>query len=335
MYVYRPSYPTLPCWNSDGQLQTWEHYSSIRNLDGPHSGLPNVTVKVLSPQEEEKQKQILAEAPLIQPWMINNVMQSLPFLADKAAIKRMLEETKGNVNAAVDKLLEEEDKGSISSTQESSSVEREPDSDDDAIYGPNKRRERHLNRTADNTVGGRLSPKSRLLERHQQRLRRLKDMEHTQASSSQESLASVDSQDNDPSQNIPRITFEQAKSSDLEEDDWRPVSENEDSAASGPSAPPSPRPIRLKINPPKMLSEQHTTKSIGKTQQRQLGPQRRKGPTARERKDIKKLAQKAARKERALADAGLGNSPGVAVPIRPKGPPIPAVVESGLKTLYI
>ncbi|KAI5195271.1 cysteine proteinase [Aureobasidium subglaciale] len=122
----------------------WEHYSSIRNLDGPHHGPPKVTVKALSPDEEQKQKEKLAQTPHVLPWMVDVVLSSLPFLADKPTIKRTLEECKGNIDAAVDKLMGAEENGSLSSAQESSSVEREPDSDEEypGKDGPNKKRDR-------------------------------------------------------------------------------------------------------------------------------------------------------------------------------------------------
>lgn len=131
------------CTHADAS-QAWEHYSSIRNLNGPHSGPPEVTVKALSPDEEQKQKEKLAQTPHVLPWMVDVVSSSLPFLADKPTIKRTLEECKGNIDAAVDKLMGAEENGSLSSAQESSSVEREPDSDEEypGKDGPNKKRDR-------------------------------------------------------------------------------------------------------------------------------------------------------------------------------------------------
>jgi len=70
--------------------------------------------------------------------MVNAVTQSLPYVADRAAIQRMLEECKGSIDNAVSKLLDAEERGSVSSAQTSSSIERDPDSDDDDLYAPNK-----------------------------------------------------------------------------------------------------------------------------------------------------------------------------------------------------
>ena len=126
----------------------WEHYSSIRNLDGPHTGMPNVSPKALSPEEEQKQKEKLAQTPHVLPWMIDVVEKSLPFLADKPTIKRYLEVAKGDVNLAVSNMLEAEENGSTSSRHESSSVERDHDSDEEMHDGPNKKQDRRLSRAS-------------------------------------------------------------------------------------------------------------------------------------------------------------------------------------------
>lgn len=78
--------------------------------------------------------------------MVNAVTQSLPYVADRAAIQRMLEECKGSIDNAVSKLLDAEERGSVSSAQTSSSIERDPDSDDDDLYAPNKRQTHHCPR---------------------------------------------------------------------------------------------------------------------------------------------------------------------------------------------
>lgn len=75
--------------------------------------------------------------------MVNAVTQSLPYVVDRAAIQRMLEECKGSIDNAVSKLLDAEERGSVSSAQTSSSIERDPDSDDDDLYAPNKRKTHH------------------------------------------------------------------------------------------------------------------------------------------------------------------------------------------------
>lgn len=251
----------------------WEHYSSIRNLDGPHTGLPKVTPKVLSPEEELKQKQKLNATPYVQPWQIDVVSNCLPFLADKPTIKRALEATKGNIDAAVSNLMDAEENGSGSSAQESSSVERDQDSDDDANNGPNKKQDRRIIRAARKS-------KSRSSETKHA----LSQLETADAS--QDSFASSNGDDSEAS-TVPNGSQQSETSS-------QPTS-------TAPSRPP----IRLKLRPPKPPPDYEPQEQSGKTSQSQPGPR----ISARDKKDIKKQAQKAARKEREQAAAKTGSEP--------------------------
>ena len=88
--------------------------------------------RAISPETEAAQKKKLAATPYAQDWQIDVVMKSLPFLTDKSTIRKTLEECKGSIDNAVSRLLDE-DSGNQSSAQESSSIEREPDSDDDQM----------------------------------------------------------------------------------------------------------------------------------------------------------------------------------------------------------
>lgn len=122
----------------------WEHFSSVRNINGPHTGLPYVQCKV-SPAGTEQanvtdKKKVGpggagsggSNGPMIASWMIEVVMQSVPHLGDRAVIKKTLEEHKGNIDEAVSKLLDAyEGRSSVSSAPDSSSVERDADSEDD------------------------------------------------------------------------------------------------------------------------------------------------------------------------------------------------------------
>ncbi|EON60813.1 hypothetical protein W97_00022 [Coniosporium apollinis CBS 100218] len=301
---------------------TWEHYSSIRNLDGPHTGPPKVCEKALSPEEERRQKEKLEKTPYVLPWMIDVVSSSLPFLADKPTIKRALEESKGNIDSAVSKLLDAEDRGSVSSAQESSSVEREPDSDDDVINGPNKKQDRRLSRA------------TKTMKKGQERRRQIAS-ELASYDGSRESLVSEASRKS----RSPGTSHLKEEIADTEDEDSRSdfvKEEGKSEPAVLLSAPSSPRkPVRLKLNPPKPPDPSST--GGGKTQQKQPGPQRKHGPTAREKKDIKKQAQKAARKERALATTSPNGTTeakksGLAILTKAKGN---SFIESGIKTLYI
>lgn len=144
-------------------MQTWEHYSSIRNIDGPHTGLPEVNVRALSPESLAQQKQRLASTQYYKPWMYKNISSSLPYVADEATIQQTLERCRGNMDDAVNVLLgEDSESRSVSSTQDSSSAEREPDDDKTSIHRAvmkNKRRSirlsRHVvrSRSQDSTLG--------------------------------------------------------------------------------------------------------------------------------------------------------------------------------------
>lgn len=299
-------------------VQTWEHYSSIRNLDGPHSGQPHVQEKALSPEEERKLRQTAEAQTFVLPWMMDVVSSSLPFLADRRTIKQALEDCKGNVDAAVSKLLDAEDRGSVTSAQESSSVERDADSDDDAMNGPNKRRDRRVSRA------------TRSVMKEKQDHRRFLASQLAANDGSQESISSS------PSQDPALVPLPDSRN--VSDDDWQPSDIKEEDGISESSQKP---PTRLKLNPPKPPTS--AGRPPGKTQQRQAGPQsrRRAGrpPTARDRKDMKKQAQKAARKLRAQADAGdqqaQAKLDGKDLPLLPKDRKPSPGINMGFRTLHI
>lgn len=247
------------------------------------------------------------------------VESSLPFLADKATIKRTIEECKGNVNDAVSKLLDEEEGNTTSSQQESSSVERDHDSDDDALYGPNKRRNRRMSKAT----------RTLMAANNQHRREAFSRLEP--ANGSQESLPSSSGSqawedvDDSSQQSIPRTV--KKEDGDTE---YTPEIEGSDERH---SAPPSLQrvPSRLKIN--FSPSSSNPTFTAGKTQVRQPGPQGRAvRTTARQRKELKKQAQKTARKQRAQADA---RSSGIAERKTELPMHLKTTLEQGLKTIHI
>ncbi|KAK7206531.1 hypothetical protein BZA70DRAFT_106530 [Myxozyma melibiosi] len=84
----------------------WEHYSSIRNIDGPHSGLPEVKEKIISRADSDK---LLESHTYCQPWMEKVVLSSIPDLDGPKNMMRVrdaIEKFKGDVNQAVDFLFE-------------------------------------------------------------------------------------------------------------------------------------------------------------------------------------------------------------------------------------
>lgn len=315
-------------------MQSWEHYSSIRNLDGPHHGLPEVCERALSPETEAAQKKKLAATPYAQEWQIDVVMKSLPFLTDKATIRRTLEECKGSIDNAVSRLLDE-DSGNQSSAQESSSIEREPDSDEDDIYGPNKSRNRRTGKQdkhnvtsasrASSTTRDILKPKG-----HTQRLGSKLAL-HDCSQESQTSLISTTSS-NAPSPAA--IAIPDSDDELKQESDAEPVT-----TPPSPKLPPSPRkgPVRIRLTmpkPPPEMQESITNAHPGKTAQRQIGPQGRK-ISARDKKDMKKQAQKAARKERQQQQAASKSGSTRALPIMTKSNPTSPSLDAGIKVLYV
>lgn len=294
----------------------WEHYSSIRNLDGPHTGPPSVKPRVLTPEEEAIQKQKLEQTPHVLPWQVDVVSKSLPFLADKPTIKRALEAAKGDINTAVSNLMDAEEYGSASSQPESSSVERDHDSDDDAFSGPNKKQDRRMSRAA------RQKPRSTASKHVLSHL--------ATHDGSQESVGSLDSEGSSIPEGSQQSTVTQP--TENEDTDLQIKTEDGDTISVARSQSPAKPPVRLKLLPPKPPPD-HESRGTGKASHRQPGPRL----SARDRKDIKKQAQKAARKERqqAAAQDGGADSPsqaGIAMRHKPMTGTPP--VET-LRTLYI
>ena len=84
----------------------------------------------------------LANYTYVKPWMVDEVMRSLPFLTDRAAIEKALQDYKGNVDNAVSSLMPE----SSQSSGGSSSIERDADSDQDMEQKPTKKQNRRSSR---------------------------------------------------------------------------------------------------------------------------------------------------------------------------------------------
>ncbi|KAI9713427.1 MAG: hypothetical protein M1820_000809 [Bogoriella megaspora] len=303
---------------------TWEHYSSIRNLSGPHTGLPEVQARAMSSEEEQKQKDKLAETSYTLPWMIEIVQKSIPFLSDKPTIKKMLDECKGDVNAAVSKFLELEEQGSISSTQESSSIERDPDSDDELSAGPSKKQDRRMSRAS----------KAEFAKANQYR------QVFTNFDGSQDSFDSEMSEVPADSEKRQPVIIDMGGSSDEED---VPVHKSTDGTRGSSSEASSQPRLRILINGkrsdgssrsssvnPRKLSPDRVNKTTNRTQQKQLGPQHHRGPSAAQRKQLKKQAQKAARKERAKMSSKKTTKAAT-----PSSTPTPPPMIDGIKTLYI
>ena len=123
--------------------KNYAHYSSIRNLNGPFIGPPNLEAKVKTSDGIAQMKRELAE---VEDWRIDTVMKALPFplnqSSNRSNVQKTLEHCNGNMDDAVLFLLPDSSPGSTSP----SSIERDPDSDDEKGEKPNKKRDRRASR---------------------------------------------------------------------------------------------------------------------------------------------------------------------------------------------
>lgn len=390
----------------------WEHYSSIRNLAGPHSGPPCVAARVLTEEEERQQKEKLAQAPAVLPWQIDIVAKSLPFLADKPTIKRALEAARGNIDLAVSRLLDADEAdaasggstsrsfssgGEAASWQGSSSVERDADSGDeedgeeaDGTYGRRgrKKQDRRLSRASrrgglhagGGTGHGHLTHLAPLSAASRESLHSAVSAAGTDGSESAGGggggggdaasfTFSFTSSSQPGSSTQPSSVEDYSSSTSSPASTVKPsggASFSSSSATTSTSIPGSKPTVRLKLLPPKKPPPETAATTLDDLPTFTANASSLPGAkpahpppprlAARDKKNIKKLAQKAARKERQQLAAGLVVSPGGTarqLPLR-QGPPLPPaaaappgvdgaggpgkggpVVMETLRTLYI
>lgn len=95
----------IGCGMSPDVEQMWEHYSSIRNRDGPFSGPPCVRgQRAISDREKRK---LLNGVTIILPWMEDIVSASIPHCESPERIREALQQCNGDVDEAA-KLLQDE-----------------------------------------------------------------------------------------------------------------------------------------------------------------------------------------------------------------------------------
>lgn len=294
----------------------------------------------------------------IQDWMIMNIMTATPHLAlDEAAIRKKLEENGGNLDVTLSKLL---DSGYLSSNPPSpgsysqsgsSSIERDADSDDDETYGPNKRQNRRMSRASKASRKSNDLPTSIDPDLHA-----IPTIELTEPDSQTSSKLP-------PPSRLPALTPLPVKSEPPEisggvdefmcgeiparktkkvqnDDDWAPSddgNEDEDNdAASSYSASSRSASVSFGSTPPPRITIKLNART-NNSMQKQHGPQRKK-PSARERKDLKKAAQKQARKESKRNNAtqpqlATSTTTSINQNRNRNSPPMEQVM--GMKTLYI
>jgi hypothetical protein len=283
--------------------------------------------------------------------MIKAVTTSLPHLIDQATIRKTLEECKGNVDDAVSKLLDSDylssqpsSPGALSSPG-SSSVEREPDSDDDEIYGPNKRQNRRI-------------IKAKAIRKEKARSAK---QEEDELSAIPTTIASIELSQSDAqvASEIPaqhrgtntKSNTRKAKKGD-DDDEFVPSDDDirsyqQDDAVSKSTGSSRNTSVSLSSTAPSSITPNSATPSSTtshpqpkiilrtKSMQKQAGPQTQtKRLPARERKELKKAAQKQARKETKRTTAKKASpkpQTSTAKVVKRSSPPM----EQVMTTLYI
>lgn len=292
----------------------------------------------------------LANAPYVQPWMVRVVMQSLPWIGDEHLINKIIEECKGNIDAAVSKLLDAEERSSTSSGHGSSSVERDEDSDDEDIFsGPKKRQDRRLSRAKRQIAQDKE-------ERSTQDLSYRPKVDHLPVSIGHPSSSKTTQ--------AKAITLG-VDCSGTDDDEWRPgsfskSSESPSAASSATSATdssstskPQAVGVRLKLTQPKRYATPQNNQAnrpnvstqpsigrgnTGKGLPSQQGQPQQKRLTSRDKRDKQKADQKAAAKSRkqGIAAERSFNGPNTMKPCKVNQDKENApMIEAHINVLYI
>lgn len=310
----------------------WEHYSSVRNIAGPHTGLLDDSLTDVSPATAPVVKKKASNVPPVASWRIEAALESLPYLADRATVSRVVEEAKGDIDLAVSKLLNIKGRDSFSSTPGSSSVERDDESDDDGISKPAKKQDRRMSRAT-----------RQFMERKLERQAR--DLAHRpKASDNLLNQSTISVEEMHPAPKYEEI-------GESEDECWIPSKRRASISATSsadefkpikPRATGSIRPKTTPINREEAKTEFEESKPVvlpsSISRSNESGKQvKAKRLTARDKKDQKKASQKAARKERSVADAsGKAYSGKITLTLAPKrGKENNPAFASVIKTLFI
>ena len=208
-----------------------------------------------SAEAEAEMNAELASYTYVKPWMVEEVMRSLPFLTDRAAIEKALQDYKGNVDNAVSSLMPE----SSQSSGGSSSIERDADSDEEMEQKPTKKQNRRPSRPQPLGHG---NSKQNLTVRTKEA--NVLSPDPMQLSAALTNLKGDNSYDPD----------------ETEEEDWRNDSTYKDSesasvstSASDCSVAPKAEsgPIRLKLSQPKKQTEESSQHSSNSSVQSTTG----------------------------------------------------------------
>ncbi|KAI4184005.1 MAG: hypothetical protein L6R41_005023 [Letrouitia leprolyta] len=322
---------------------TYEHYSSVRNVRGPHKGIPNTDPLYQSVEEAAEAKEQLAKATHIAPWMIDVVIKSQSYLADRAVIQKKLENAKGDVNSVVDNLLEcQQAWSSPGASDGSSSIDRERDTDDEDYTGPKKKQDRRLSRASW------AATKEKEDQRKHELAVRMKDR---QLPATEESASP------------PVISVNDVKlhdSDETEDEDWRNGSSYQDSESASVStsasdystaSKPVTGGVRLKLSQPKKdanklqpppknttssaaKSQKRVSPSVGVTKEEKVGPHRRR-LYCRNELDAEKMIPKDSAKNRLKGNAIRVRGQDSIGPLTHTVKEHTPVVQTGIKMLCI
>ena len=297
--------------------KVWEHYSSIRNLQGPHVGPPAVAAKDVSSGDMRSAQSTLEKVPTIDAHMMKIVRASLPHYIDDEVIAKTLKDCKGNINNAVDKLLDVDDERSTSSQQ--SSIDRDDDSSDENPQTPSKRQDRRLSRA---TKSARKAKQDVNKQRIALKLETYGD--------SLDSLLNIHT----PPPLSPRKRGSTVLDSDDESICAEPLADGDTSSGSEYAIPVAPVPsitgIKLKLSTKPQVSTQ--VKHEGSSEPTSSSEPKR--TSARDTKIMKKQAQKNAAKERKQATFALNKKTAKSASDT-AAPTTHPTMASGIRTLYI
>ena len=268
----------------------------------------------------------------VAPWMVNIVVKSLPYLADHNKIHKTLVKHRGDVDGAVSELLDAEERSSVSSNNGSSSVERDAESEDEFRSAPNKKQDRRLSRATRSMLKQQEGHESNELVLRPKRA----DV------STDTPVEIVDDKDPGAPQAL-QIAVEDTDDEDCRIDPTRKGSDSsQDSAALRPGGV-KPEPSQQnRISSNDETSSQYSQQSAGGgsilgARAKQRGA-KHKALTARDRRDLKKMAQKAASKQRKQAMAAGRNGNSATDPTanaNKKGKENSPGIDTVIKTLYI
>lgn len=297
----------------------WEHYSSIRNVNGPHTGIPEVKPAILSPEEE---KHIAARQRNRDIALNESVIKELDAatggIESRDALIHALQKAKGDVYVAWD-ILQESDQPSQASQQDTSSYTSAPsssfgrthDSSSDGSGGQSSKRQDR-----------RLSKATKTKQRHDQIAAHLGSFPDDSLESLQSSMINLSSPQRSQDTIVRHVEYD-PHGSETDSEDWKPpaLKDGYTSSSSEYSAQSNTSKITLKLNANSIRASH--------------GPSPKRLGAARDQKSLKKQAQKQAAREKKRANKHAKLAIRASDSQPPSQPPSHPAMSSGITTLSI